>query len=171
MRKMNVIFLALVIIVFGTVTAWSAPKVTKVNNNFYLNAADVVKVSGLTGAKLIKKDPSKGAGGDLNFATSDDKLIVMVQVVNQRDYAGYKKYDVKVTPIKGLGDEAMQGATSAYSPLNQVVFTKGTFCIALTVFVDPKNPSKNMLTIEQTIELAKIFASRMGNNFSWDWGN
>jgi hypothetical protein len=35
--------------------------------NDYLTAADIEKVSGMTGVKLIPKDPSKGAGGNLNF--------------------------------------------------------------------------------------------------------
>jgi hypothetical protein len=169
MKKMKMLVLLMMVFVFVTGSVWSAPrKVTKAD---LLTAADITKVSGLAGAKLVPKNPSKGAGGDLNFATSEDKMIVMVQVVNKRDYVGYQKIDVKVTAIKGLGDQAMQGATSTYTPPNQVVFTKGNTCIALTVFGDPKDFGKNMLTIEQTIELAKIIISRMGDGTSWDWGN
>lgn len=169
MSKTKMLILLMVVFIFITGSVWSAPrKVTKAD---LLTAADVIKVSGLTGAKLIPKNPKIGAGGDLNFATSENKMILMVQVVNKRDFVGYQKYDVKVTAIKGLGDQAMQGATSTYTPPNQVVFTKGDTCIALTVFGDPKNIGKNILTIEQTIQLAKIIDSRMGKDTSWDWGN
>lgn len=168
MKKMKMLVFLMMVFALITSSVWSAPrKVTKAD---LLTAADITKVSGLTGAKLTPKNPQIGAGGDLNFATADNKLIVMVQVVNKRDYVGYQKYDVKVTVIKGLGDQAMQGATSTYTPPNQVVFTKGHTCIALTVFGDPQNVGKNMLTIEQTVELAKIVASRM-DGASWDWGN
>lgn len=169
MSKIKMIFLILGVFALITSSVWSTPR--KVTNADLLTAADIVKVTGLAGAKLTPKNPSIGAGGDLNFATADNKLIVMVQVVNKRDYEGFKKYDVKVTAIKGLGDQAMQGATSTYTPPNQVVFTKGNTCVALMVFGDSKNIGKNMLTIEQTIELAKIIVSRMSANTSWDWGN
>jgi hypothetical protein len=169
MSKIKMIILMMAVFVFVTGSVWSAPrKVTKAD---LLTAADVTKVSGLTGAKLIAKNPAIGAGGDLNFATSDNKLIVMVQVVHIRNYAGYKQIAVKPVAIKGLGDQAIQGATSAYTPPNQVVYTKGNTCVALTVFGDPKNIGKNMLTMEQTIELAKIIAARMVDGASWDWGN
>jgi hypothetical protein len=56
--------------------------------NDYLTAADIEKVSGLTGVKSIPRDPGKGAGGNLNFSASDDNLIVMVQFVNKSYYEG-----------------------------------------------------------------------------------
>lgn len=169
MKKTKILVFLMMVFVFVVGSIWCAPrKVTKAD---LLTAADVIKVSGLTGAKLIAKNPSTGAGGDLNFATSDNKLIVMIQVVHIRNYAGYKQITIKPVAIKGLGDQAMQGATSAYTLPNQVAFTKGNTCVALTVFGDTKNIGKNMLTMEQTIELAKIIAARMSANASWDWGN
>ena len=45
----------------------------------YLTVQDVEKITGLHGVKLVPADPSKGAGGDLNFANKDGKLILMVQ--------------------------------------------------------------------------------------------
>ena len=44
----------------------------------YLTVQDVEKITGLQGVKLVPRDPSKGAGGDLNFANKDGKLILMV---------------------------------------------------------------------------------------------
>ena len=134
--------------------------VTQNSYDNYLAAADIEKVSGLTGVKLVPKDPTKGAGGNLNFATSDDKLIVMVQIVDKSFYEGYKEY-FTCTELKGLGDQAMKGASIPNGPENLVVFTKGNTCVALTVFINMNDMSKNMLSVEQTAELAKIIEGRM----------
>lgn len=126
----------------------------------YLTTTDIEKISGITGVKLIPRNPKIGAGGDLNFAAGDDKMIVMVQIVSKNNYEGYKKYFFK-SDITGLGERAMKGATIPNFPENVVAFTKGDKCIALTVFVNKKDFRKNMLSIEQTTELAKIIDSRM----------
>jgi hypothetical protein len=136
------------------------PVATKSYND-YLTATDIEKVAGMTGVKLIQKDPARGAGGHLNFAASDDNLIVMIQFVDKSHYEGYKMVCKENTGIKGLGDQAMMGATIPGYPENMVAFTKGNNCIALTVFGNMKETGTNMLTIEQTTELAKVIASRM----------
>jgi hypothetical protein len=125
----------------------------------YLKTSDLEQVARMKGAKSIARNPSIGAGGDLNFTTADDKLIVMVQIVDQSHYAGYKKMFFKAD-VKGLGTQAMQGATFPGAANNLVAFRKGSKCVALTSFMDMKT-SKNMLTPEQLIALGKIIASRM----------
>jgi hypothetical protein len=127
----------------------------------YLKANDIEKVAGLKGVKSVAKGALSGAGGDLNFATSDDKLIVMVQVVGKSQYVGFKKYFFK-SSIKGLGEEAMEGASVPGMPSNVVVFVKGAQCVALTAFGDAASGGKKfMLTIAQMSELAKTIAARM----------
>ncbi len=126
----------------------------------YLNTSDIEKVAHIKGVKLIPKNPLKGAGGDLNFATNEGKLILMVQIVNKSNYEGYKKYFFK-SDIKDLGIQAMEGGTLPDRENNLVVFTKGDKCIALTVFADLNDTNKNMLSVEQTIKLAKIIANRI----------
>jgi hypothetical protein len=127
----------------------------------YLKAGDLEKATGLKGVKSIVKHALPGAGGDLNFATADDKLIVMIQVVGKSNYAGYKKYFFKAD-IKGVGDEAMEGATIPGQVSNLVAFTKGTECVALTAFGDAASGGKkNMLSVAQLMGLAKVIASRM----------
>lgn len=125
----------------------------------YLTAADVLKVSGITDVKPVAHNPSVGAGGDLNFATSDGRMIVMAQFVDKRYYADYKKAYFQAA-VTGVGEEAFQGATIPNSPPNVIIFRKGDKCIALTGFQDFIS-WKNMLTIEQIITLAKIIVSRM----------
>ena len=127
----------------------------------YLKTSDLEKATGLKGVKSIAKQSLPGAGGDLNFATADEKLIVMIQVVGKSNYAGYKQMFFKAD-VKGVGDQAMEGTTIPKQPSNVVAFTKGTECVALTAFGDPASGGKkNMLTVAQMIELAKIMASRM----------
>ncbi|MGA9293282.1 MAG: hypothetical protein WBV81_11830 [Ignavibacteriaceae bacterium] len=62
---------------------------TQTSYNNYLTASDIEKITGIKAVKLIPKNPKIGAGGDLNFSTNDDKLIVMVQLVNQNNYPSY----------------------------------------------------------------------------------
>lgn len=127
----------------------------------YLKAGDIEKTAGLKGVKSIERNPSIGAGGDLNFATADGKLIVMIQVVSKSQYAGYKQYFFK-SDIKGVGEQAMEGTTIPGMPANLVAFTKGVECVALTAFGDQASDGKkNMLTIDQMKDLAKTIASRM----------
>jgi hypothetical protein len=127
----------------------------------YLKTSDCEKATGLKGVKSITKGAAAGAGGDLNFTTADGTLIVMIQVVGKSNYAGYKQMFFKAD-VKGLGDQAMEGTTIPKQPSNVVAFTKGTECVALTAFGDPASGGKkNMLTVAQMIELAKIMASRM----------
>jgi hypothetical protein len=136
------------------------PVISKSYND-YLNVTDIEKVAGMSGVKLIQKDGSKGAGGHLNFAASDDNLIVMVQFVHKSQYEGFKTVCKEISEIKGLGDQALKGSTIISYPENVVVFTKGNTCIALMVYGNLNDMGKNMLTIEQTTELAKIIASRL----------
>jgi hypothetical protein len=127
----------------------------------YLKPGDFEKATGLKGVKSVAKQSLPGAGGDLNFATADDKLIVMIQVVGKSNYPGYKKYFFKAD-IKGLGEEAMEGTTIPGQVSNLVAFTKGTECVALTAFGDAASGGKkNMLTVAQLTGLAKLIASRM----------
>lgn len=126
----------------------------------YLTSSEIEKVANIKGVKLVPKNPLKGERGDLNFTTSDGKLILMIQIVNKSNYSGYKKYFFK-SYIKNLGDQAMEGGTLPDRQNNLVVFTKGNKCIVLTVFAKLNDTNKNMLSVEQTIKLAKIIESKI----------
>jgi hypothetical protein len=78
----------------------------------YLTVQDVEKITGLHGVKLVPADPSKGAGGDLNFANKDGKMILMVQRMLNSDalYSQTKKMNGTVkADIQGVGDAAFSG--------------------------------------------------------------
>jgi hypothetical protein len=131
--------------------------------------ADVEKISGLTGIKLVPRDPSKGAGGDLNFATQDDSLVLMVLVSGSSLYkqskeeTGYFHADVS-----GIGDEAFDGPADAknyFAPPGGkadpflLAFRKGTSMVTMSSFLGPDQ--KAYFSQEKLRELAKLVASRM----------
>lgn len=126
----------------------------------YLTPEDVGGATGRAGVKRIPKDVSTGAGGDLNFGTPDDKVMLMVQVVDLKFFGQFKAYHKR--DVGGVGDAAFTGGTLRGYDENLVVFSKGDRCVALTSFPDPQGEGQALfVTIDQTIALAKVVASRM----------
>jgi hypothetical protein len=128
----------------------------------YLTGADVEKVSGIKGIKEVPRDPSKGAGGDLNFADADGKLVMMANFSGNSVYEkskqqkGFFKSDVK-----GVGEEAFSGPSSG--PEYVLVFRKGVHCVSLSSFFNMGGPASKptMLSKEQLIELGKGIAGKL----------
>ncbi len=128
-------------------------------NEKYLTGADVDRVAGMKGVKLIPRMSVPGAGGDLNFADAAGELILMVQITDARNFDGFKKKYEKAA-IAGVGDQAFQGAIMPGMPDNLLAFTKGSRCCVLTAFGDfAKN--RIYLKIDQLAALAKVIASRV----------
>jgi hypothetical protein len=126
-----------------------------------LTAADVEKISGLKGIRIVPYDPSKGAGGDINLATSEGKLVVM------GNFGDGARFDSeKVTPnyrkaIPGLGDAAFVGPSKDIMPTLYIVgFKKGDHTALLTTFFKGTNVKSTMLSVQQLKRLAAIVASR-----------
>lgn len=128
----------------------------------YITKADIEKVSGVTGIKLVPYEPSEGAGGDLNFADSQGNLVLMVLFKDALNYDQSKalKGYVKAT-ITGIGDTAFTGP--AKDPQYMVYFKKGTRSVSLNTYFNLTGTGKNptMLTMDQLITLAKLVASRL----------
>jgi hypothetical protein len=128
----------------------------------YLTIADVEKAGDIKGIKLVPHDPKKGAGGDLNFADSQNNLILMVLFSSASTYDQSKalKDYVKAT-ITGIGDTAFTGP--AKNPQIMVYFKKGTQSVSLSTYYNLTGTGKNptMLTMDQLIALSKIVASRV----------
>ena len=80
-----------------------------------LTVADVAKVTGVQGLKMIPKDPAKKMIGDINFVRSDGVKILSVtfETVDLKEFAKTKNSDsfknVFNGPVKGVGDEAYDG--------------------------------------------------------------
>jgi hypothetical protein len=126
----------------------------------YLTPEDVSAATDRAGVKRMEKNVSMGAGGDLNFGTADDKVMLMVQVVDKKFFSQFKAYHRR--DVGGVGDAAFTGATLRGYDENLVVFSKGERCVALTAFPDPQGEGQALfVAIDRMIALAKVVASRM----------
>ena len=128
-------------------------------NEKLLTAADVERVTGMKGIKLVPRGSVAGASGDLNFTDSSGELILMVQFAEARNYAGFKAKYAKGAAV-GIGDEAAMGAMIPGMSDNLLAFKKGTRCVILTAFADFVK-QKVYLTADQLTALGKLIASRL----------
>jgi hypothetical protein len=148
------IFMALIMLSFVfTSIVHSADKVVTV--------ADMEKVSGLTGIKVIPKDPYIGAGGDINFAKKDGKIVLIVM---NRDKAYLT--DMKAQKgsfdkqLNGIGDEAYDGP--GFGKIRYILaFRKGNRVVVLSSFMDMDAGGKPFFTPEKLKKLADIALTRM----------
>lgn len=130
-----------------------------VNYEQLLTPADLTKVSGLQGIKLVPQDTSKGAGGNLNFARPDGQLVLMVLFYKPDKYPKLKAQKLNYYgPVKGIGDDAFEGPSMGER--NVLFCLKGKYCFSLSTYFDPKT-MKAILSQEQMRQLAKVLISRL----------
>lgn len=124
-----------------------------------LTVDDLQKISHLQSLKLIPKDPAKGAGGDLNFADGDNKLvaIIMVQDVSMYDF-WEKQFGKNANSIPDLGDKGFQTKPGAF--ISYIVFKKGKQAVWIQSMGWGKDGHPNFNN-DQLCELAKLAASRL----------
>jgi len=122
-----------------------------------LNVSDVERAAGVSGVKLVPRDPARGAGGDLNFSGPDGKLLVMVRLYKSGGYAALKKMYF-AADVPGVGDEAFAGPPGVKQPY-VVYFRKGDKAASVTTYFD--RGGKPKLTLAQLSDLGRIVASRM----------
>jgi hypothetical protein len=125
----------------------------------YLTVQDVEKITGLQGVKLVPANPSKGAGGDLNFANKDGELILMVQRMLNSDmlYSQTKKMNGAVkADISGVGDAAFTGPAGNLQYF--VSFKKGKGSGTVSTFL---TFTGTQLPLDQVKKVAQQIASGM----------
>ena len=125
----------------------------------YLTVQDVEKITGLHGVKLVPANPSKGAGGDLNFANKDGELILMVQRMLNSDmlYSQTKKMkDAVKADISGVGDAAFTGPAGNLQYF--VSFKKGKGSGSAATFL---TFTGTQLPLDQVKKVAQQIASGM----------
>jgi hypothetical protein len=126
----------------------------------YLTVQDVEKITGLQGIKLVPRDPSKGAGGDLNFANKDGKLILMVQRMLSSDALYSQNKEMKGTvkaDIEGVGDAAFTGPAGDLQYF--VIFKKGKGSGTAATFLTITGGT--LLPLDQVKKVAQQIASGM----------
>ena len=125
----------------------------------YVTVQDVEKITGLHGVKLVPRDSSKGAGGDLNFADKDGKLILMVQRMLSSDalYSQTKKMkDTVKADISGVGDAAFIGPAGNLQYF--VSFKKGKGSGSVATFL---TFTGTLLPMDQVKKVAQLIAAGM----------
>lgn len=124
-----------------------------------LTVADIEKAASLSGVRTVPKDYGKGAGGELNFAGSDGKLVAMVMIQSGSMYANWKqRFGASAEPLSGLGDEAFR--TKPGAMINYVVFRKGSHSIWIQSMGNKPNGAQTFSAAQLT-DLAKLAAGRL----------
>ena len=126
-----------------------------------LKPADVEKVTGIKGIKLIPRNPVVGAGGDLNFTMEDHTLLLIVAVQDSSMYNKWKSEEGFFHAlVPKIGDEAFEGPSEGeYRYI--LIFKKKKTAVSLSSFFDMKAGGKPYLNQDQLRELAKILISRL----------
>lgn len=133
-----------------------------------LTTADVEQATGLKPVHLVAPGSIPGAGPGLNFATADNKMLVMVnfgpdtlytRAKNQKEMevAG-KKYPMELhhADLPGIGDEAFD---SPPGPMQYVIYLrKGKNAASINTFLQAGKPR---LSMDQLKAIAKIVAGRI----------
>jgi hypothetical protein len=150
-------------VLFVAICAW-AQSVAGVNPAYakLLTVADVSKVTGLSGVQLVPRNPSKGAGGDLNFALPNGKQMLLVTFLDTGAYNQSKaQKSVYGGDVKGVGDDAFIGKVMGMESI--LYFRKGARGAALSSFINTDKgwPGKPYLDQQQLRQLAALMLSRM----------
>ena len=152
-----------IMIMLVTTAAWAQTGgTTNPANAKILTTADVAKVTGLSGVVLVPRDVHKGAGGDLNFALPNGKLILMVGFLDINSYNQSKKMQgVYGGDVTGVGDQAFIGKVMGMESI--LYFMKGARGVALSSFIDTDHgwPGKPYVSQTQLRQLAALMISRM----------
>ncbi len=130
-----------------------------------ITVADVEKVSGLTGIK------QQVQGDSLTFRTQDNKLVLKVQVRNDRIYKQTKAEKLSFhASVSGIGDDAFDSPSDdinmgVRSPDGKkqpylLWFLKGGTSVSLTTYASSSHP-QFYLSQDKLRELAKVMVSRL----------
>jgi hypothetical protein len=153
------------------VMALSAALAAQATSETRLTTADVQKLTGLTGVKTVARGSQVGAGGDLNFARADGKLVLMINFGNAALYTkartqktikvGDKEYPMELVahPVTGVGDEAF---ASPPGPVQYVIYArKGNNAISVSTYYPGAGEGvKPILTEAQLKQIGQLIFSR-----------
>ena len=121
-----------------------------------LTVAEVQSATGLANVREIERGSIPGAGGTINFARSDGKLLVLITIGNASDYAEAAKAFAQRTAVRGLGDEAFTPNSAPWA----LYVRKGGKLVGVGSGLDPAT-GKQILTGAQIQELAKRVLSHL----------
>jgi hypothetical protein len=136
-----------------------------------LTSEDVAKVAGITGIKTVARGAQTGAGGDLNFARPDGKLVLMVNFGDASLYTkarqqketivGGKPYPMVLFAhrVTGVGDEAF---ASPPGNVQYVIYArKGKNAVSVSSFYSSAGEAiRPLLNEAQLKSIAQTIFSR-----------
>ena len=123
----------------------------------FLGTADMQKITGLQGIKLVPR--TEDADGDLNFARADGQILLSVSFYPAASYASARSSQSGFkSAVQGIGEDAFVGPAGG-PPLFILAFRKGNYTVVLNTELDDKN--KPVLTMDQITQIAKLIASKM----------
>jgi len=130
-------------------------------NEKLLTVADVAKVSGVQGLKMVPKDPdpTKRMIGDINFVKPDGKRILSLvfETVDLKAYSQAKQSksfkSAYSGPVKGIGDEAYEGPPNM--PAFILTVRKGTHLVTISTNLNYAT-MEPLLTQGQLKKIAEI---------------
>jgi hypothetical protein len=129
--------------------------------NKLISIADVGSILEMKDLKLVDRDPSKGAGGDLNFTTSSGELVLMVLINDASMYESWKNYSGNFNEdVFGIGDEAFNGPGSG-DDLHILTVRKGNTSFSLSSFFNFADDLTPYFDEEQLKDLARNMVSRI----------
>ena len=152
-------FLVLILIIFITSISDVSVFAADSPNAKLLSIAEVAKVTGIQGLKIVPNDPTKQMIGDVNFVKPDGKRILSLvfETVDLKAYAQAKQLSSFKSaysgPVKGIGDEAFEGPPKM-SPFILSV-RKGTHLVTISTELNYET-MKPLLTQEQLKKIAAI---------------
>jgi hypothetical protein len=126
-----------------------------------LSMAELSDLTGIKGIKMVPTDSLLDAKGELNFATNDSTLILVVDYLTPDEFISYKEQsDYIESPVSGIGDEAYSAPAG---PLQYVLlFRKGDHSFLLSSFLNPdSNWVEPFLNMEQLAKLATMIVARL----------
>lgn len=129
-----------------------------------LTVADVEKVTGMSGVKLVKQGSSPDAVGRLNFAAEDGTLVAIMNIGDAVafDQSMQGMYFSKVTT--GTGDMCFVGPSSQVSPtLTLFAAAKGDHAVIMKTFLREKGSTETWVSIDQLQALTGVALQRWGN--------
>ncbi len=128
-----------------------------------LSPADVESVSGLSGLRTVPFAPESGAGGDVNIATADGQLVVMLTMADAEAWDGWMTDGTTVAePVTPpVGDEAFIGpAPDAGGATYILGFRRGETAVQVVTFPEGAGPD-TVLSVEHLRALAEVIESRL----------
>jgi hypothetical protein len=126
-----------------------------------ITVKDVEEITGLQGIKLVPRDPTIGAGGDLNFTLEDGTLLMTAAIQDAPMYDEWKSQEGFFhAAVADLGDEAFEGPTFGEHRY-VLIFRKGGKAIALSSFFNMQAGGEPFLNQDQLRQIARVVISRL----------